>query len=176
MTPLAKTGLIIIFILFIIKFTISPLSNWIADEKNNISTIRKNIELSKALIPRSNDIQAQLEDATLKLNDIERLFFVYKTDPDEIKIKLQKNIEELALKNSVEIKRTKWLTSIKKKNYSKIPIQFKVVGYEKNVIMMIKDIESFKKKYLLEQVSISSNVREEKISMTFVVICFGILK
>lgn len=110
--PKQQVALGIIGVLLVLKFIVVPLVDWQAEQVNLISNLQKRAAKSQGVIKNQIVIDAQQQQITQQLEQINRLFVAPQKDT-EFKLAMQQQVEQLMAKYQLQINNSNWLVSLK---------------------------------------------------------------
>jgi hypothetical protein len=168
-----KVGMILIIILCLLKFVLSPLHQWRQDSLDRIYMLKKSIAGKTSLVSRSEDIESELQKSSHALNSALNLFWNDFADSGELLLKVQKTLEKGAGNRRVKIKSVQWGEPTGEK-IIQAPVELQLSALPDDFLGFLADIESSEKFYSLDRVRLICRANYPEVQATITVSVYGV--
>jgi len=167
-----KIGLIIVFVLVLVKFILVPLSGWQDLTRQRIKILQRSIAQKKSLIGNEARINELLKKAEFSYKETIKFYFTNFSDTQSLQLILQKEMERLSVSSGVKIKNTDWPYPLKNE-IVKAPIRIKCEAAPDQMIRFVRAIEQAPHFFSIDQLKMISKQKSSTITAEFDISAYG---
>ena len=175
LSPLVRSGLILVLVLTGIRFGLQPLYANRERALTEIARLQRAIARKQALQQNQEKLAQRLDELDRRLYQTRRLYYRDFSKPENLQLKLQKEIEKLAAAHQVKLNKTYWLQP-EGKTIVQAPLNLRATARPAALYAFLTAIESQKHFLTIDRIRISVLSRQKLLNLEMDLSAWGLSK